>query len=292
MYRISIPATSANLGPGFDCLGIALDLYDTFDVELCDRDLLENTEERFRTPDNLFLKAYRRGCRVIGADDHIRVIFHADIPAGRGLGTSAAITAGGLYAASVLHDNALSREEIFRITAEMEGHPDNAAPAVYGGLCLCLEEESGTGVLRMDVSDQWVFTALVPDFEVHTEEARAVLPKTYDRPVIAWTASHLYAMTEALRNGDETLLHKAAHDRVHEPYRRNLIPDYSLLQKTVCEDTGGVLLISGSGSTCLLIAKCPLSPEAEKKIQTEASASWKFHRLAVSEGPVTERIQL
>lgn len=292
MYRIKIPATSANLGPGFDCLGIALDLYDTFDVELCDRDVLENTEERFRTPDNLFLKAYRRGCEKIGCEDHIRVIFHADIPAGRGLGTSAAIIAGGLSAASVLHDNALSPEEIFHLAAEMEGHPDNAAPAVYGGLCLCLEAEGRTEVVRMNVPDTWVFTALVPDYEVHTEAARSALPQTYDRPVIAWTSSHLFAMIEALRNGDMALLRKAAHDRVHEPYRKDLIADYSLLRKTACEDTGGVLLISGSGSTCLLISQRPLSPEAKQKIQTEASASWKFHQLAVSEGPVTERIQL
>ena len=292
MYRIKIPATSANLGPGFDCLGIALDLYDTFDVELCDTDILENTEERFRTPDNLFLKAYRRGCELIGCKDSVRVVFHADIPAGRGLGTSAAIIAGGLYAASVLHDNALSREEIFQLTAEMEGHPDNAAPAVYGGLCLCLEEEDKTDILRMDVPDSWVFTALVPDYEVHTEAARAVLPKTYERPVIAWTSSHLFAMIEALRNGDRELLRKAAHDRIHEPYRKELIPDYPLLQRIACKDTGGVLLISGSGSTCLLISKQPLSFEAKHKIQTEASASWKFHQLAVSEGPVTERIQL
>ena len=292
MYRIKIPASSANLGPGFDCLGIALDLYNTFDVEIAETDLLENTEERFNNPDNLFLKAWRMGCDAIGQHDHVHVIFHTDIPSGRGLGTSAALIAGGLYAASLLHDYALSKEDIFHLCAKAEGHPDNAAAAVYGGLCLCMDDGHTVQARQLACAEDWLFTVFIPDFEVHTEDARKVLPEHYSRKDVIWNSVHLHAMIDALESGDLKQLHWAAHDRIHEPYRSRLIPDYDFLKKTVQQDTGGVFLISGSGSTCLLISRQPLSKAAEETIRRNTNAQWTIRQLQKSAGPVIERITL
>lgn len=290
MFRISTPASSANIGPGFDCLGLALDLCNTFDAALSERDILLNADPRFNNPDNLFLKAWHRGCEAIGAKDHVQVTFHCDIPSARGLGTSAALSAGGLYAASLLHDNALSREEIFRLCTEMEGHPDNAAPAVYGGLCLCVRDDGYT-VLKRPVHPEWIFTVLVPDYEVRTEDARRVLPKMYDREVTVWNSARLVLLLDALAQGDMSLLHKAARDRVHEPYRRPLIPDFSLLETVCRDDTGGCLFISGSGSSCLLVSRRPLSDAAQKAISDTAEAHWDVKQLKCCEnGPAAERI--
>ena len=120
MITIKTPATSANVGPGFDCFGLAFDLYNTFEVELSDQDILENVEERFNNPDNIFLKAYHLGCEAIGIHDHIHAIFHTEIPVSRGLGSSASLICGGLLACSVLHNNAFSKDQIFQFASQLE----------------------------------------------------------------------------------------------------------------------------------------------------------------------------
>ena len=135
MITIKTPATSANLGSGFDCLGIALKLYNIFQVEKYDHNFLENVDEEYNNDNNLFLQAYRLGCETIGKYDPIHVIFDCHIPISRGLGSSASFIIGGLVAASVLHNNILSEAEIYRLACSIEGHPDNIAPCLYGGLC-------------------------------------------------------------------------------------------------------------------------------------------------------------
>lgn len=127
MITIKTPATSANIGPGFDCLGLALQLFNTFEVELSHEDFLENVEDRFNNRENLFLTSWHAGCQKIGKDDHVHAIFHTEIPVSRGLGSSSSLIVAGVTAASILHDNALSKDEIFQICAQLEGHPDNVA---------------------------------------------------------------------------------------------------------------------------------------------------------------------
>ena len=170
MVRIEAPASSANLGPGFDTLGIALNVYNTFETELSETDILENCDERYNNADNLFLQAYRKGCEAIGVNDHVRVRFTCDIPSSRGMGSSAAFIAAGVSAASVLHENALSKEEIFQISTRMEGHPDNIAPCIYGGLTASLKALDNTWIHRsLEIHDSWIFTQLIPDFRIRSQ---------------------------------------------------------------------------------------------------------------------------
>lgn len=280
MLRISAPASSANLGPGFDCLGIALDLYNSFDVELtADHHILENVEDRFNNDDNLFLQAWRKGCEAIGVNDFLHVVFHCDIPVSRGLGSSAALIAGGLAAASVLHDDALSDDQIFQLASAMEGHPDNAAPCVFGALCASMTTNSRYIARKLPLDDGWHFTALIPDFEVTTEAARKILPDSYPRKEAAANAAHAVLMTNALMTGDPFLLKEAAVDYIHEPYRKTLIHDFDSVKKICEKDTGGVLLISGSGSTCLLISKYALTENAMQKIAGLKEHHWQKREL-------------
>lgn len=290
MLRIKAPASSANLGPGFDCLGIGLNIYNTFEAELFPADLLENVEERYNNADNLFLRAYRAGCEAIGAADHVRVRFDCQIPSTRGMGSSAAFIAAGVTAASVLHGNALSREEIFQLITHMEGHPDNTAPCFYGGLCASLKAADNTWLTRkIPLHDSWRFTLLVPDFEISTKQARKILPERYSRTDTASSLANAVMVTIALERGDAALLKEACRDVIHEPYRASLIDDFTYIRDTVSADTGGSLVISGSGPALLLISKQPLSQAAQEKISGIKTHRWQIiSAAAAQEGIIIE----
>ena len=210
MITIKTPATSANLGSGFDCLGIALKLYNIFQVEKYDHNFLENVDEEYNNDNNLFLQAYRLGCETIGKYDPIHVIFDCHIPISRGLGSSASFIIGGLVAASVLHNNILSEAEIYRLACSIEGHPDNIAPCLYGGLCAGMTiDEKHFLSHTLPVHKDWKYTALVPNVEVSTEKARGVLPDTYSRTNVATAISNAILTSQALQEGSLPLLSAA-----------------------------------------------------------------------------------
>ena len=259
MIKFRVPATSANLGPGFDCLGVAFDLYNTFLIEGSDTLEINGVEERFNNADNLFVQAYRRA-----GGKNLKVTFcDTEIPVSRGLGSSAALITAGVTAYHLLHPDTLTEEEMFNIIADMEGHPDNAAPCLFGGLVGCLKKADGTYLhTSFPVNDHFCFTVLIPNVEVSTEQARKILPMQYSREITASSSAQAVFMLKALQSGDSNMLKEAAKDQIHEPYRKTLIPHFDDLKTIVENDTGGVLLISGSGSTCLLISAKPLSKKA------------------------------
>ena len=267
MIRIHAPASSANLGPGFDCLGLALDIYNIFEVQEASETKLRGVEERFCNDDNLFLQAYRKGCRLGGREPHIHVHFSCDIPVSRGMGSSAALITAGLCAASAVQEKPLDRDVIFQLASEAEGHPDNIAPCLFGGLTASAGlAEGGFVCRRLGLAEDWKYTLLIPDFEVSTQQARAILPDSYPRRTACANTANAILSVEALRSGDETLLKQCARDAVHEPFRSTLISGYDTLKALTEEDSGGVMLISGSGSACLLISKQHLSDSARKSV--------------------------
>ncbi len=276
MIEIRVPATTANLGAGFDCLGAALQIFDTFTVEESTHDELINVRPQYNRPSNLFLKAFHSI-----SDKHVRVRFDADIPSARGLGSSAALSAAGVTAALAVENKPLNADFIFEKTSELEGHPDNAAPAVYGGLTASLKETDGSFLTRsLSLHSSWMFTVFIPDFEVKTADARAVLPDTYPRNIIGSALGHAIWMSEGLRTGDIAALKAASNDVIHEPYRKKLIAGFDELKEAAEKDTGGVLLISGSGSTCLLISQRPLSAYGKQAIQAQ-SVHWDIRETSI-----------
>lgn len=279
MIKIRVPATSANLGPGFDCLGLALSAYNTFSVEKSDELILEGFEERFSNENNMFVRAYRRAG---GTNLHVR-FEECGIPVSRGLGSSAAMTSAGILAYHLLNKS-MSRQEVFMLAGEMEGHPDNAAPCLFGGLTACLKDSSGSYVFRrLPLHEKWHFTVLIPDLEVRTDEARKILPASYSRSDAAGTAAHAILMCEALRTGDTSLLKQAAVDVIHEPYRKKLIPHFDTVKTIAEEAVNGVMTISGSGSACLLISDSPLDEKAVRLIR-ELPENWRVECLHTAEG--------
>lgn len=266
--RIRTSSSTSNLGPGFDCLGLALNIYNYFDVHLSDTDILLNIEDIYNNKDNLFLQAYRQGIKYLGIDDHIKASFDCDVPVARGLGSSSTLIVGGLFAASVLHGNVLSKQEIFQLASEMEGHPDNAAPCVFGGFCASFTNIKGQFITRqLSFSDSLKMSVFIPDFEVKTETARVILPDTYTRKVTVNNSSKAIMTVKALQDGDINLLKECAIDEIHEPYRKTLIDEYEIIKEIYQKDTDGVLLISGSGSTCIGISDSYINKDALHKIK-------------------------
>lgn len=255
MIRISVPATTANVGPGFDCLGLALGLFNEYEVELSDKLLIEGCPKEFANSDNLFYKAYLKGCELLGVKDEIHVIFNTLVPVSRGLGSSASLIVGGLVASSVLHDNGLSDEDIIRLATVLEGHPDNAVPAYLGGLTACVMKGDRPLVIRKLPHADLRFTVFIPDFEVSTEKARGILPKEIALKDAVFSSSRAIMMFNALESGDEEMLQEAGQDRLHEPYRSKLIDGFEGIKEEALKNGAFCFLVSGSGSTCLAISK-------------------------------------
>ncbi len=277
MKKIKVPATSANIGPGFDCLGIAWDIYNTFTINMSNKDILHGTDPRFNNSDNLFLKAFHKTCDILKCDMHIEATFQCDIPVSRGLGSSAALLVGGSVSAFLLSDLSINKDIVFAVAEEMEGHPDNAAPAVYGGLCASMENTS----VQLPLSDKFHYTVYIPGFEVSTEEARKILPESYPRSIATKNSAHAILLVQALAKGDIDLLKKAGTDYFHEPYRKTLIAGFDTIKTLVTNDASGIFLISGSGSTCLSITEQPISSKTEETI---SQMGWKVQQVMPSDG--------
>ncbi len=267
MIEIRVPATSANLGPGFDCLGMALAIYNRFTFEAADDINMYHVEPRFDNEENLFLRAFQMESAILGRSTGIHVDFACDVPICRGLGSSAAMIAAGILAANMVNGITPDARQCVNLASEMEGHPDNAAPCLLGGVTACMMKDDNTVLVhQLEVSNRFRYTILVPDIEVPTEQARAILPASYPLRVAAGNGAHAILMVEALRTGSLDLLKQAAVDQLHEPYRSQLIPDYSTVRRIVLDRSEGAFLISGSGSTCLFISKDPLNKEAVELI--------------------------
>ena len=179
MIKIRVPATSANLGPGFDSLGIALDLYNDFLFEETSKGLeiigaLANEEDK----DNLVYLSMLKTFDLIGyIPKGIKIKIESKTPVSRGLGSSASCIVAGVMGANEIAGSPLSLSEIFKLSTKIEGHPDNIAPALFGGLVTSLMEKDEIFYNKINIAEGLKFTAIIPDFPLSTKNAREVLPR-------------------------------------------------------------------------------------------------------------------
>lgn len=250
MIKYQVPATTANLGIGFDCLGMALNIYDYFEVEYNDAFNL-NGFISDSIEDNLFIHSYKKACEYKHDDiKPIKVKCIANVPVSRGLGSSSCMIVGGIYAYNILNNNCLSKEEMLEIATEIEGHPDNIAPCIYGGLCVSSDNET----LKLKVSNKWHFGVFIPPYEVRTEDARKVIKSNIDRNDAVSNIANAIKTIYALEHFDKKHILSITKDRIHEPYRKPLIKDFNNFQSTALKAGALALVISGSGSTCLTVS--------------------------------------
>ena len=255
MIKVKVPATSANIGPGFDSLGIAFNLYNTFTFEEIDEGIIiSGCQEGFNDEDNLVYLSMIRTLDILGYKlKGIKINIEADIPISRGLGSSAACIVGGIMGASGLAGNLLSKDEILKIATEIEGHPDNVCPALFGGMTLSIMEDGEIIYNHMQIANGLKFHALVPDFTLSTLEARAVLPQSISHKDAIYNVSRVALLVSALSSGRFELLKYGLQDKLHQIYRGGMIPHYNEVID-ICNNCGSIgTFLSGAGPTIMAI---------------------------------------
>lgn len=230
--HISVPGTTANCGPGFDSVGIACTIYNYIDLELCEDSKCCNIvvsgegEEIIPTDDrNIAVKAVRTVLERVNCFNYgINLKMVNNIPLSRGLGSSAAAIVGGLVAANEATGNLLSRQEIFEMATALEGHPDNVAPAIFGGITISVTRDSKPHCLRFVPHQELLMVVAVPEFTLSTHKARQVLPASVPLKDAVFNVGRTGMLIGALCSGQFDHLCYALDDKLHQPYRQSLIP--------------------------------------------------------------------
>ena len=284
MVKVTAPATTANIGPGFDVLGLAFKFYNEFNFERIDGGLIiEGCPDLYNNKENLVYRSFALTAEKLGERaDGIKISIKTNIPLSRGLGSSSSCIVGGVYGANAFYGGGLTRDEMYRIAAMIEGHPDNISPCVYGGLTASMVEGEIPYHMDYDISSDLKFCALIPDFEVSTGEARKILPKLVDHKDAVFNVSRAVVLLKALETGDIDMINLALKDKLHQRYRGSLIHEYDEI-KAICEDAGRpALFISGSGPTLMNISRDEKFPEKIKDSIAKLKHKWELKVLEIS----------
>jgi homoserine kinase len=254
MITIKVPATSANLGPGFDALGLAVDLWNESTFELADDFIVYiDGEGKGKIPqgnNSLIIRAAQRLAESVGKDlprFTVRCVNH--IPPGSGLGSSAAAVLTGLLAANTFTGFPLKNDEILKLATQIEGHPDNVAPALLGGLVVSTRSE-GTIITRKLPIAPLLITVVVPDFRFPTRQARKALPHHVKIKDAVHNIGRAMLAADAFRTGDIALLANAMDDALHQPYRLPLIPGAQAAM-SAAKMEGAAVALSGAGPSLI-----------------------------------------
>ncbi|MGB3615203.1 MAG: homoserine kinase [Elainellaceae cyanobacterium] len=256
---VTVPATTANLGPGFDCLGAAVTLYNRFTFERSDtlqitatgteaeRVALDKTNLAYRSFEHLYDK--------IGQPvPPVTLSIQLGVPLARGLGSSATAIVGGLLGANALAGAPLSRTDILALAIALEGHPDNVVPALVGGCQLTISTPDGPLVCPIPWHTDIAPILAIPNFELSTQTAREVLPPHYPLKAAVFSASRVGLLVRGLETGQQAWLAAALQDKLHQPHRKALIPGYDDLHQAALAAGAYGLVISGAGPTVLAMA--------------------------------------
>jgi homoserine kinase len=294
--RIRVPASSANLGPGFDALGVALALHDVVAAEVTDPhrpDVViectgEGADDVPRDASHLVYRSMVRGFEAMDVPlPGVRLSCTNAIPHGRGLGSSSAAIVAGLAAARALVDagsELMPDERLFALAAEIEGHPDNVAPAVHGGFTIAYGDarDGGFAAVRLDVVPGVSFVVLVPEVALETRVARGLLPSQVPHADAARNAGRAALLVAALTGRPDQLM-AATEDRLHQQYRAEAMPESARLIETL-RGAGFAAVVSGAGPTVLAL----VDPAAVSEVLGHAPSGWRALELPVDVGGVRQ----
>ena len=284
MISVRVPATSANLGPGYDAVGLALSLSMRISLDRAPYPLVEvrgtGTDLIPHGPDHPAYRAARFVAELVGESDaHFRLVQENAIPPVRGLGGSAAALVGGTVAANDLFGGQIAAPDLLNIVCELDGHPDNAAPALLGGLVIGTLTPEGVSAVRLEPKELKAVVA-VPDFSVSTTAARRALPEKVPHRDAVFNVGRSGLLLGSLATGEYELLRVAMQDRLHQPYRSHLVPGLEdVIEAALANGAYGACL-SGSGPTILAFAPEASAPKIAPAMQAAfegrgvASKSW------------------
>ena len=259
---VQVPATTANLGPGFDCLGVALTLQNRFQFtqQAFGASLVEISVEGEEAAsvttntDNLIYRTFRQFYEDFGQNPPpVKIDIELGVPLSRGLGSSATAIVGGLVAANALAGSPLDNHDLLQRAIALEGHPDNVVPAFLGGCRLAVPTSRDWEIAEIPWSQQLVPVVAIPNFELSTEQARSVLPSQFSRDIAIFNSAHLGLLIRALETGRGDWLRVGMQDQLHQPYRQKLIASYSKVEAAALSAGAYGVAISGAGPTLLAI---------------------------------------
>ena len=287
MIKLQIPATSANLGAGFDALGLALSFYNTAEME-------ENDHLDIRSLDDTPIPENERNLIYISAKDLYEVCGRElrgltlrqtnAIPMARGLGSSSACIIAGLVGANKMLGEPLSKDDLVDLAAQIEGHPDNTAPALLGGIVTAVFDGRKVHWVKQEVYTRLKFAAIIPDFELKTEKARACLPKEVTHKDAVYNLSRAALFSASLLTGKFENLRTAVDDRLHQPYRMELIPGVREVFDIAYTHGAYAAYISGAGPTVMAIAdesNTFFAGKLQFSLENAGLGSWRVHELSI-----------
>lgn len=257
--RIQVPATSANLGPGFDCLALALSLHNTFVFKVVEGPSSVEIEGHGhdslpRDDSNLVLSAANRFFQEMGQDSpSLELVCRNEVPLASGLGSSAAAVVAGLTGANALLGNPMDQDSVIQLASALEGHPDNVAACVLGGLAVVRSDAQGMQTLAYEVPEQTV-AVVVPQLATSTEEMRGILPQQIALESVVHNLAGVPFVIEALRRRDYEMLARAAEDRIHESHRLAHLPGAKQARTAALEAGAAAVVLSGAGPALLAFA--------------------------------------
>ena len=256
MIKIQIPATSANLGAGFDALGLALNFYNYVEMEESDRIDIQSLDEIQVPTDesNLIYISAKDLFNVCGKKiSGLKIRQTNNIPMARGMGSSSACIVAGLVGANTLLGNPLTADDLVDLAAQIEGHPDNTAPALLGGIVTAVFDGKKVHWVKQEVYTKLKFVTIIPDFELKTEKARACLPEQVSHRDAVYNLSRAALFSASLLTGKFENLRTGVHDRLHQPYRMPLIPSAREVFDIAYNHGAYAAYISGAGPTIIAI---------------------------------------
>jgi homoserine kinase len=277
--KVSVPATTANLGPGFDCLGAALNQYNYFkfspiETETPDLTIAITGKEAARVScdrTNLVYKSFLKLYQYLGqTPPNVTIDIELGVPVARGLGSSATAIVGGLMGGNTLAGEPLSLSEIMELAITIEGHPDNVVPALLGNCQLSVGKAGNWQICPIVWHPDLIPVVAIPNFELSTQEARAVLPTHLSRHDAIFNIARLGLLIKALETGNRDWLIMALDDRLHQPYRQMLIKGYNSLKKAAMSVGAYGVVISGAGSTVIALT----SSEHAEQVSLAMTDAW------------------
>ncbi len=268
---VDVPSTTANLGPGFDCLGAALDLNNRFSIQRIEGDggrfelIMEGEEGNHLRggPENLVYRAAQRvwkaaGLEPVGLEARVKLA----VPPARGLGSSATAIVAGLVGANALMDSPLAKEKLLELAIDIEGHPDNVVPSLLGGLCITAKAASERWrVIRCEWMDNIKAVVAIPSIRLSTSEARRAMPRVVPIGDAITNLGALTLLLQGLRTGNGDLISDGMNDRLHEPYRWRLIKGGLEVRKAALEAGAWGCVISGAGPSVLALCDENVGPQ-------------------------------